>query len=394
MKNIKSFLISFLLIGIAVAATMALYAVTEKSWMKTDSTENTLHTENNSNNDVSQITVPDKNYSYITIYRLKDKSLSDYRCFPQLINEAERYGKEPPAEAFTYEETAKIAGNMIQKIYGIEKTGDINPPAMAYLESDSIDNARPHYRYSCLVSPFFNGSCGIINMRIDALTGLPFLLFCEGDIGCVNITPAKGILKDTPSPVDDTLEKELFYIAADYLDILGISKEPAHFVYMKEYSFAKTDGKYTHEIFIRFSDESVAYMDIATTDNQSFQLEYFLIDFPMVNTVDDKYRQYRQLIKETFNNYKNNNIDYSETTYGEPTEVKVYAPLPEDFIFPENVNWDTLEITQNEMGYYGAAVCSADGKYRMGFSVNDNTYSEYVSIHHNPKIHSVNFYRT
>ena len=84
MKNIKSFLISFLLIGIAVAGTVALYAVTERSWMKTDSAENTLHTGNSSNNDVSQITVPDKNYSYITIYRLKDKSLSDYRCFPSL----------------------------------------------------------------------------------------------------------------------------------------------------------------------------------------------------------------------------------------------------------------------------------------------------------------------
>lgn len=393
MKKVNTALLTCLVIGAGLASLMVMASIMENSWQKPDESDNMLNINSEVIENSAAIEIPEKNYSYITIYELKNKSAADYGCFPQLIKEAVGYGKQPPEEMLTYDECGRIAGNIIEQIYGIEKTGDINPPVMAYLEISSIYSGMPHYRYSCLVAPYFNGSCGIINMRINALTGQPMLLFCEGDIGCINITPAKGISKGSPTPVDDNLEKELFYIAADYLDIMGITKEVKDFVHMKEYSCAKTDGKYTHEIFIRFTDGMTAYMDITTTDNKAFQLEYFNMDVPMVNTIDDRYRQFRRLIEESYTSYINGTVDYDETTYGEPTPVKVYTPAPRDFIFPENVQWQQVEITQSETGFYGAAISSRDGKYIMAFSIDDNTYSSYVSIHHAPKIHSVNFYK-
>lgn len=394
MKKTHTALLTVIMIGAGLAAVISMAKIMENSWQKPYESENIINTNSRISDNPALIAIPEKNYSHISIYELKEKSTADYECFPQLVKEAENYGKQPPEDMLTYDECGRIAGKIIQQIYNIEKIGDINPPVMAYLESNTIFNGIPHYRYSCLVTPYYNGSHGIINMRISALTGQPLLLFCEGDIGCININPTKGIYKGSPSPVDDNLEKELFYIAADYLNIMGITKEVADFVHMKEYSYAKTDDKYTHEIFIRFADGMTAYMDITTTDNKAFQLEYFNMDVPMVNTIDDRYRQYRQLIEETYNSYINGTVDYSKTTYGEPTPVKVYTPAPRDFIFLENVQWQQLEITQSETGLYGAAISSRDGKYFMTFSIDDNTYSDYVSIHHKPEIHFVNFYKS
>ena len=73
---------------------------------------------------------------------------------------------------------------------------------------------------------------------------------------------------------------------------------------------------------------------------------------------------YEELAENIFSKYKNNEITYDN----------VYVAPPEDFIFPELIDWDKTKITQDEMGYYNANILSVDGKYRMCISINDNTY--------------------
>lgn len=78
--------------------------------------------------------------------------------------------------------------------------------------------------------------------------------------------------------------------------------------------------------------------------------------------------QYKLLVEQLWNDYKNNNIIYQHP----------YKRPPSDFvfgdIFTDKAQWDTMEFQQNEMGYFYTLLPSADGKYYMTVTIDDNGY--------------------
>lgn len=74
--------------------------------------------------------------------------------------------------------------------------------------------------------------------------------------------------------------------------------------------------------------------------------------------------KYKDLVQKVWSDYKNGNIR---------PDNKI-AELPADFVFTESIDWDNISFSQNEMGYFGTQIPSADGKYFMNLSINDFTY--------------------
>lgn len=91
---------------------------------------------------------------------------------------------------------------------------------------------------------------------------------------------------------------------------------------------------------------------------------------------------YEELANQVFLSYKNNSVAYNET----------FAKPPEDFIFPEIIHWGETKFVQDEMGYYNVGIPSADGKYRMGISINDFTYDGERPFGDDPRINFVAFF--
>jgi len=74
--------------------------------------------------------------------------------------------------------------------------------------------------------------------------------------------------------------------------------------------------------------------------------------------------RYEALADEIFDDYKNGAVTYNNE----------FAQPPEDFIFPEIIRWDKYKFRQNEMGYFGVFIHSADKKYVMAITVDDTVY--------------------
>ena len=91
---------------------------------------------------------------------------------------------------------------------------------------------------------------------------------------------------------------------------------------------------------------------------------------------------YEEIASQIFDDYRNNIIEYSD----------VMPQPPEDFIFPEMIVWDTTKFVQSETGYFYTEISSADGKYRMLISVNDNTYDNESPFDSEPVINYVAFF--
>ncbi|MBP1552070.1 MAG: hypothetical protein J6C04_07315 [Oscillospiraceae bacterium] len=73
---------------------------------------------------------------------------------------------------------------------------------------------------------------------------------------------------------------------------------------------------------------------------------------------------YENLAAEIADKYKNKDISFSS----------YFQQLPDDFVFPEPIMWDTRNIYQNEMGYFVVPIASAQGDNVMFVAINDNEY--------------------
>lgn len=73
---------------------------------------------------------------------------------------------------------------------------------------------------------------------------------------------------------------------------------------------------------------------------------------------------YENLAAEIADKYKNREMVFSF----------FFQQLPDDFVFPEPIMWDTRNIYQNEMGYFVVPIASAQGDNVMFVAINDNEY--------------------
>ena len=102
---------------------------------------------------------------------------------------------------------------------------------------------------------------------------------------------------------------------------------------------------------------------------------------------NNRQTQYKLLTEQIWTDYKNSSIKY-ENQFKRP---------PADFVFGDISDksvWDNMEFQQDEMGYFYTTISSADGKYYMSISIDDNVYQNMFGtiIDNDPFVRSVSFY--
>ena len=92
---------------------------------------------------------------------------------------------------------------------------------------------------------------------------------------------------------------------------------------------------------------------------------------------------YETMADEVLDKYRHSEVVYDD----------VYSAPPQEFVFPEYIDWSRYSFSQNEMGYFALTMPSAaDENYFMNIFIDDMMFGD--EMREQPVIHYVGFYHS